>query len=104
MTGLAGLRFVRCMGRNTQGVDVSLHQVAKCLINQLMPLEGAHGTELLGYDVDAKVPAPVASPRMAGVEVAVVDQVDLFRLQPVLQTVTDAFQAGQVHDSDRERR
>lgn len=99
MTGLAGLRFVRCRGRNTQGMDIGLHQVAERPVNQLMPLQGAHGSELLGYDVDAKVPAPVPGTGVTGVQVAVVGQFQDFRLQSGLQQGPDPLDARCRHGS-----
>lgn len=99
MTGLAGLRFVRCRGRNTQGMDIRLHQVAQRPVNQLMPLQGAHGSELLGYDVDAKVTASVPGARVPGVQVAVIGQFQHLRLQSGGQARPDPLQSVLGHGS-----
>jgi len=99
VTGLAGLRFVRCKGRNTQGMDIGLHQVAQRPVDQLMSLQRAHGSESLGDDVDAKVPATVPGTGVAGMQVAVICQFQGVRLQSCRQACPDPLEARGGHGS-----
>src|SRR5688500_1541801 len=86
-------RFVRCQRGDAQGVNVGLHQLAERPIDQLMTLQGAQSSKVGGDHAHAKMTSAIARASMAGVQVAVVDQLDLIRMKRALQLADDAFRA-----------
>lgn len=62
-------------------MDVGLHQCAQRCIDHAMALDGLLTGELVRANSHLKMASAVASPGVSGVTVAVVDDVELIRLE-----------------------
>ncbi len=93
-------RFVRCQRGDAQCVDVGLHEIAQRPVNQLVPLQRAQAAKVGGHDAHAKMPSAISRTRMTGVQMAVVDQLDLLGVQCLAQLTDDALGAGHCGFSD----
>ncbi len=75
-------------------MNVGLHQIAKGAVNELVALHGSQAFEIFGHDADAEVPPAIACAGMSGVQMTVVDELDLIRVQVGAQLRANAFDAG----------
>lgn len=88
MTGK--LYFAGRFGADAECMHWSAHQFAGCIINQAMAGNGVFAGKDVGDDVDMIVPAATPGAGMAGVQVRVVADGELSRIQcgkPLLQGV-----------------
>ena len=78
MLGVARSARLRSAGVDRQGVDAARHQGVQGIIYEAMAVDPAEAFEAGAGDRDAEV-ASLARPRMAGVQVAVVDDDERLR-------------------------
>jgi hypothetical protein len=84
---------------NAQCVDVGLHQIADGVVDEAMTLDRFQAGEFARDDSDPKVPAPIPGAGMSLVQVALVDNVHILRLQSGSQSRPDFHDAVCVHGS-----
>jgi len=82
------------LGINGQSVDVGLHHFAQRGVHGAMPGQGRHAGEGLADDADAEMSSPVASACVAGMLVAIVDDVQFRWLESGFQRTADALHPG----------
>lgn len=80
-------------------MNIGLHQVAEGVVDQPVAFQGAAALEERGGDADSEVAAAVPGARVAGVEVAFVDDLQLCRLQGCGEPLADGDQTILVHGS-----
>src|SRR5690554_2444492 len=85
------------MSDQAQSVNIRLHEIAERLIDHSMALEGVGARKALRHDPDLEVPASVPGSGMADVQVALVDDVQLFRQERRLQARTNGGDSVAAH-------
>lgn len=97
--GVTGSAVTRGPGVDREGVDATSHQRLERIINEAMPGDAGQAFEAPAHHDDAEVPA-FARAGMAGVQVAVVLNLEAFRLQDCGQRCLD-LACGDAHGRPR---
>ena len=78
-------------GSDRQGVDIGVHHLTKCSVYRTMPGQRRQAGESRADDVDIEMTASIARPGMAGVLVAIVDDLERLRCKRCFERGADAF-------------
>jgi hypothetical protein len=90
-TSVAGLRGISPVQpdlghsrNNTNRMNVGIHEATQCFMDQSMSLKKTNAAELLGCNQDSEMALTGSGAFMSGVEMALVDDLELRRMERLL--------------------